>query len=482
MTIGRSFAKCSPVLGGAEDRKLEELSFREIVGAIGAEFLVGNPEARVRGVSTDTRQLKPGDLFFALKGEHADGHQYVRAAVEGGAAGVVVSDESVVPSGCGAAVLKAGDPLWALGDLSHYYRGKFDIRVVGVTGSVGKTTTKEMLASILERKWKVLKNAENFNNEIGVPLTLFQLDRSHEVVVIEMAMRGLGEIRRLACIAEPVVGVITNIGLSHVERLGSQGGIADAKAELLGGLPRDGLAVLNAEDGYYLVMRDRFAGRIVSFGSCAGADVIGARIRHSGGGRYRFVIATEGGSVEVELGVLGYHNVYNALAAAAAAYGMGVDLCTIRDGLERCRPATMRTEMVKSKTGYAVLNDAYNASPASMFAALKTLQTLTGYKRKIAVLGDMLELGEYAEKAHRDVGCAVAEHGVHVLVTVGPLAEGIAEGAKEAGFHEDAIQCCKDSLEAAEKLKAQVAGRDAILIKGSRGMKMERIAEVLLGE
>ena len=461
---------------------LEELSLREIVEAVEGELVQGGPDSRIAGVSTDTRSLKPGDLFFALKGEHADGHQYVGSAVELGASGVVISDEGTVPSRCAAAVVKVDDPLWALGDLAAYYRSKFDVRAVSITGSVGKTTTKEMLASILERKWKVLKNAANFNNEIGVPLTLFQLDRSHEVVVLEMAMRGLGQIRRLAAIAKPSVGIVTNVGISHIELLGSQSSIADAKAELLAELPPDGLAVLNAEDGYYRVMKERFGGRVISFGSCKTADVIGASIKCSRSGRCNFVVLVEGGAVEVKMPVLGHHNVYNALAAAAAAVGMGVDLQTIREGLEGFSPPAMRMELRKSKGGCVVLNDAYNASPASMVAALKTLRTLTGYKRKIAVLGDMFELGDYAPKAHRDVGRALAENGVEMLITVGPMAEAIADGARDVGFPKDAIQSYGDSAEAGRELKAQIRKGDAVLVKGSRAMKMEEIVKVLLSD
>ena len=461
---------------------MEKLFVHEIVAALEGRLLQGAPDSWVTGVSTDTRSIKPGDLFFALKGERADGHKYIGAAAEAGATGVVISDESAAPSGCTVFVVKVDDPLWALGDLAGYYRSKFDVRVVGITGSVGKTTTKEMLASILERKWSVLKNEANFNNDIGVPLTLFQLDRSHEVVVLEMAMRGLGEIRRLASIAKPLVGVITNIGIAHIERLGSQGAIANAKAEMLEELPPDGLAVINAEDGYYAVMRHRFGGRVVSFGSCKGADVVGARIKCSNLGRYSFVLLVEGGAVEVKMPVLGHHNVYNALAAAAAAVGMGVDLRTIRDGLENFSPLAMRMELVESKAGYVILNDTYNASPASMFSALKTLDALTGHKRKIAVLGDMLELGGYAPKAHRDIGGSLAGGGIHMLVTVGPLAEMIADGARDAGFPDERIQSYADSSEAAQKLAGQIVAGDAVLVKGSRGVKMEEIVRVLLSD
>jgi UDP-N-acetylmuramoyl-tripeptide--D-alanyl-D-alanine ligase len=461
---------------------LEELSIREVIQAIKGRALGGDVESGVTGVSTDTRALRPGDLFIALAGDQSNGHAYVRHALEMGAGGIVVSDEAAVPAACRAAAIHVDDTLWALGDLAAYYRNKFDVKVVGVTGSVGKTTTKEMLASILALKWSVLKNELNFNNEIGVPATLFNLDRGHEVAVIEMAMRGFGEIRRLAQIARPSVGVITNVGISHIERLGSQGAIANAKSELLSELPPDGLAVLNMEDGYYPILKDRFAGRTISFGSCKGADVMGARIKVGKDGRYTFVIMIEGGAIEVRLPSIGYHNVYNALSAAAAAVGMGVDLYTIRDGLQSFSQPAMRMELMEAASGCAVLNDSYNANPASMLAALKTLHSLAGYSRKIAVLGDMLELGDYASKAHRDIGHAVVANGVDMLVAVGDLGQEIAAGARDAGLADAAIRIYADSLEAALSLKGQVADGDVLLVKGSRGMRMEEIVRVLVGD
>jgi UDP-N-acetylmuramoyl-tripeptide--D-alanyl-D-alanine ligase len=461
---------------------LESLSIQEIVDAVDGTLLQGRSDLVVTGVSTDTRSLASGDLFFALAGENSDGHRYVKTAIDAGASAVVLSDESAVPPGASVAVVKVPDVLYAFGDLAKFYRSRFNVRVVGITGSVGKTMTKEMLASILERKWNVLKNVMNYNNEIGVPQTLFQLDRSHEVVVLEMAMRGIGEIRRLASISQPSVGVITNIGLSHIERLGSQGAIADAKSELLSELPDDGVAVLNGEDGYFEVLQSRVGCKLVSFGSCKSANVVGARIKQTELGRYSFVVMVEGGAIEVKLPVLGQHNVYNALAAAAAANAMGVDLYTIRDGLQNFSQPAMRMELVKCKAGYVILNDAYNASPASMGAALKTLNSLAGYDRKIAILGDMLELGDYAPKAHHDVGNSVAASGVSMLVTVGDIARNIAEGAGAAGFPESSIQSYANSLEAGAAVKELLAPGDAVLIKGSRGMKMEEIARILLSD
>lgn len=461
---------------------MEKLTLAEVTQAVDGALIAGDLDSAITGVSIDTRTLQAGDLFFALKGEQSDGHEFIGGALEAGAGGLVVSDESAVPADLDKPVVKVQDVLWSLGDLAAYYRSKFDVRVIGITGSVGKTTTKEMLSAILERRWQVLKNEMNYNNEIGVPLTLFQLDAGHEIVVLEMAMRGLGEIRRLTRIAKPEIGIITNVGISHIERLGSQGAIADAKSELLQELPPDGLAVLNAEDGYFSVMKDRFGGRVISFGSCKDADVIGARIRQSREGRCECVIMKQGDAIDVSMPVVGYYNVYNALAAAAAAIGMGLDMFTIKDGLENFTQPSMRMELTKSRQGFTVLNDAYNASPASVFAALKTLQALAGYDRKIVILGDMLELGDYAPKAHRDIGSAIARSGVSKLVVVGDLAADIVEGAKSAGYAESDIQWYPDSASAAIALRSQVKDGDAVLVKGSRAMKMEEIVRTLLSE
>lgn len=455
---------------------MESLTVREVNKAVKGKLLCGDPNGRITGVSTDTRTLTPGDLFFALIDQH-DGHDFIEKALDQGASGVIVSKDVCLSSN-GAAAIKVSDPLWALGDLAAFYRRRFEARVVAITGSVGKTTTKEMLSAILMLKWKVLKSELNFNNEIGVPSTIFKMDSSHEIVVLELGMRGLGEIHRLASICKPSVGVITNVGMSHIERLGSQGAIADAKAEILANLPEDGLAVLNYEDGYFYVMKERHPGKIISFGSCTGADVIGTQIQAELDGKYHFILMAEEGAIKVKLPVLGHHNVFNALAAAAAAVALGVDLYTIRDGLESFDMPGMRMEFLQTQSGCTILNDAYNANPASMSAAIKTLRAVQGYGRRVAVLGNMLELGDYSEKAHRDVG-HIAADGVDLLVTVGEFGKVIADGARNAGLPAENILSYGDSDEAAQELKGRVGNGDVVLVKGSRGMKMEKIVEAL---
>lgn len=461
---------------------MDALLVNEVVSAISGTLRRGQSDCMINGISTDTRSITAGSLFFALKGENSDGHQYIQAAMKAGASGVVVSDANMVPDDIEGVFIQASDTLVALGDLAAYYRSKFDVKVIGITGSVGKTMTREMTASILGQKFSVLKNEMNYNNEIGVPLALFMLERNHEAVVIEMAMRGVGEIQRLAQIAKPSIGVITNIGMSHIERLGSRESIALAKAELLGELPSDGIAVLNADDDFFLTLKSKFQGKTISFGLSDGADITALDAELDENGFYSFRLVTPNGETDVKLPVMGQHSMLNALGASAAAYALGVDIDSMRAGLESFTQPSMRMEFTVTESGYGVLNDCYNASPASVSAALQTLNAICGYTRKIAVLGDMLELGDFAGKAHYDIGVMLKSSGIDILVTVGELSEATAAGALTSGFSPDSIYRCADSEEAASLINTLILPGDAVLVKGSRGIKMEKIVRVLLDD
>ncbi|MHB1455419.1 MAG: UDP-N-acetylmuramoyl-tripeptide--D-alanyl-D-alanine ligase [Armatimonadota bacterium] len=461
---------------------MEALSIDEVVAATGGTMVCGNLDCKVTGICTDTRSISTGDLFFALQGENSDGHRFIRAAIESGACGAVNSDRNAIPANVDGAFILVPDTLIALGDLAAYYRSKFDVKVIGITGSVGKTMTREMTASILEQKLSVLKNEMNYNNEIGVPLALFKLESKHQAVVVEMAMRGIGEIRRLAQIAKPSIGVITNIGMSHIERLGSKDAIAQAKAELLAELPSDGIAVLNVDDDFYSMLRNKFSGKVISFGLSNEADITALDAESDENGFYSFRLTTPDGEIKVKLPVMGQHSMLNALAASASAYAMGVDMESMRDGLESFTQPSMRMEFTVTQGGYGVLNDCYNASPASVSAAIQTLNAICGYTRKIAVLGDMLELGDFAGKAHHDIGTALKNNGVDILVAVGELSEEIANGAIQSGFSVDAVYRCADSEDAALLLGDMISPGDAVLVKGSRGMKMEKIVRILLDD
>lgn len=442
----------------------------DVIAAIGGELVQGNAEVEITGVSTDTRTVKPGDLFFAIVGETFDGHAFIHTAVEKGAAAVIISH----PAEIEGTVIKVPDTLVALGDLAMWHRQRYNVRVVGITGSVGKTSTKEMVAAVLSSKFKVLKNAGNFNNEIGVPMTIFQLEPEHEILVQEMAMRLPGEIAELAEIAKPDIGVITNIGLSHIERLGTQDAIAAAKSELLESLPEEGIAVLNINDPYFGFLAQKASAGIISYGVDEG-DVQAQCVSMDEGGHPSFDLVIGQLRKHVTLSVAGAHNVPNAAAAAAVGVSFGMTLDEVVEGLESIHPTDKRANVIEAH-GYKVYDDTYNASPASMTSALHTIASMAG-DRKIAVLGDMLELGDHAEAAHHYVGKIAGESGLDMLVTVGELSKHISEGARSAGrcnTHE-----FSNSEEAAAAMKAEAKPGDVILVKGSRGMKMEKVVEAL---
>jgi len=452
--------------------RMNNARLSDVIAAMGGELAQGGAEADVTGVSTDSRTLRPGDLFFALAGENADGHEFAAAALASGASAAVVSR----PVEASGAVIRVPDTLVALGDLAAWHRRRFDVRVVAVTGSVGKTTTKEMIAAVLAPRFKVLKNAGNFNNEIGVPLTLFQLEPDHQILVQEMAMRLPGEIADLAEIVRPDIGVITNVGLSHIERLGSPDAIAAAKAELIEALPPDGISILNADDPYFDYLSGKSAGGVVSFGIASG-DVRAKDVGIDSEGWPCFTVVVGQATFPVALPIVGEHNVPNALAAAAVGLCFGLPASDIAEALEGFSPPEKRANVFFARGGWKVFDDTYNASPASMASALRTLAAMNG-ARKIAVLGDMLELGDHARPAHLEIGKLAAESGLSVLVTVGELARGIAAGARSAGFKGDTQQFAA-SDEAAAALKDGVRPGDVVLVKGSRAMKMENIVEVL---
>lgn len=447
---------------------MEPISIAEAADALRAR-VIGLAEARATSVSTDTRRSVQGALFFALRGENADGHQYVAQAFHQGAAGAVVEREVV---GAGAPQLVVADTLRALGDLARFYRERFDIPVVAVTGSVGKTSTKEMIACALCARYHTLASEKNFNNEIGVPQTLFALDRTYQAAVMEMAMRGPGQIARLAEIARPTVGVITNIGLSHIELLGSRQGIASAKAELLESLPADGVAVLPVEDDYFAFLRDRCPCPIITFGVAKPADFRATEVTFSEEGAPRFRI----NGVEVALRAPGVHHVVNATAACAAVAALGVSLEEATAQLETYHAPSMRMEILTTKDDIILLNDTYNAAPDSMRAALETLNLMASARgrRAVAVLGDMKELGDFSREAHRYVGEMARGKNIGLLVTVGKEAGEI--GRALSGKN---VRAFPDTDLAIKEIRNLVQHGDIVLVKGSRAMGMERIVEAV---
>jgi UDP-N-acetylmuramoyl-tripeptide--D-alanyl-D-alanine ligase len=372
-------------------------------------------------------------------------------------------------------MLPVEDTIYALQEMSHLHRRKFTIPVVGITGTNGKTTTKEMLASILKRKGQVLKNEGNLNNHLGVPLTLLKLAAEHRSAVVEMGMSARGEIDRLARLTDPDVAVITNIGPAHLEFLKTLDNVAEAKGELLDNLKNTGIAVLNADDPYFDKLKKKFNGAVLSFGIDGKADVSASAVTQ-GKDFTDFTITSDDSRVDVRLRTVGKHNIYNALAAAAAARAVGMPGEAVKLGLDDFVPVAMRSEL-RQVEGRTVLADYYNANPSSMEAALSALVSLRTNGKAIAVLGDMLELGDVSEEAHRSIGRMAATLAVDILITIGQRAQDIAAGARDAGMPEGHILSAASQVDAADLLKRNSRPGDVILIKGSRGMKLEKILE-----
>lgn len=457
---------------------MKTMTAGEVYRAIGGRLLQGDEGVRVARVCTDTRQIKPGDLFFALRGERFDAHDFIDRAVAGGAAVVVVS--RAVNVDARVPVIKVGDTLAGLQALAAYHRRWFAVPVVGITGSSGKTTTKDMVAAVLETRFPVLKTRGNFNNEIGLPLTLLDFSPEHGAGVVEMAMRGPGEINALCRLARPTCAVITNIGVAHLERLGSVDNIARAKGELLDHISREGFALLPGDSPHAREQARRCHGRVLYFGLDEGLDIYARDIRREGAGN-RFTLVMGNTAFEVYLPLPGRHNVQNALAAAGAGLLLGLSPAEVAAGLSRVSLSEMRMDIIEGDN-FTVINDAYNANPDSTCAALQSLEEFAAGdgRRAVAVLGDMLELGAGAVDGHRRVGTAAVRHGVALLITVGELSRETAEGARRAGGVPGGVIDCNNKKEALQVLRRELRPGDAVLVKGSRGMRMEEIVEGLL--
>ncbi|MFO7768110.1 MAG: UDP-N-acetylmuramoyl-tripeptide--D-alanyl-D-alanine ligase [bacterium] len=440
------------------------------------------PEDAFTGVSTDSRTVRKGDLFIALKGERFDGHDFVGEALRRGAHAAVVDEEWLTSQDRravrGKPLIGVPDTLEALQELARYHRRRMGIPLIGVTGSNGKTTTKEMTASVLGGRFRVLKSEASFNNHIGVPLTLLRLRRAHEAAVLELGTNHPGEIAELCRIAAPSAGIITNVGPVHLEFLGDEEGVARAKGELADAIGRDGFLVLNADDERVMGLASRTPARKVTFGFSEGADVRPEGLELRGGAFARFLLRGE----RVRLRVPGRHNVHNALAAAAAGFAMGCEPAEVREGLESYRGTAWRGELVRTG-GLLVLNDAYNANPVSTARALDLLAEWQNGKprRKVAVLGDMLELGEAAPEAHAEAGRRAAAAAVDLLVAVGSHAEEMARAAEASGLDAERIETGRDVEGAWSVLQQRLRSGDLVLLKGSRAVGLEQLVDRLRG-
>lgn len=443
------------------------LTLEDVINACGP-VVGGQAPDEFAGVSTDTRTIKTGDLFVALKSDKADGHEFVEKAIEAGAGGVVVS-ASTMSTAVPALIVE--DTQVAYGQIARAWRDKFDIPVIGVTGSVGKTTTKEMLAAALSPLGPILKTAASQNNETGVPKALLQLSEEHKAAVVEMGMRGVGQIAYLSGIARPTIGLISLIAENHIELLGSRDAIADAKGELIDALPVDGTAFLNANDPYFPRLAAKTGAKVIGF-AVEGAPTYGpidflATNPRLVDGAWTFDVNGQ----TVALKSPGRHDVGNAVSAFAVAVTLGVDPADAASALAAYEPPPMRMQIVNAAWGGTVINDAYNAAPASMKSALETLKAQPG-NRKIAFLGDMKELGDIAVEAHKELGRVIDSlGGIDALYTVGELAANIPNAARRFADSAEADAFAASDL--------AVDKGDVVLVKGSRAMKMERVANAI---
>jgi len=458
-----------------------------LIKAVSGKIIQGDQNCLIKRISIDSRTLIPGDLFFAIIGPNFDGHDFIIEAFKKGAVGAVVSkgastllqNEQIDKNKI--IIVEVKDTLSALQDWSKHYKDKFNTFNICVTGSNGKTTTKEIIAHILSQEFPLLKTSGNYNNEIGIPLTLLQLNKSHKLLVTEMGMRGLGEIKTLTNFITPDLAVLTNIGEAHIGLLGSKDNIFKAKSELLQSLDKNGIAIINRDDLYFLktleIVKNK---RVYTFGIENKSDIMADNIRIVSDKGMRFTLVVQNGiSKEIYFPLLGRYNIYNALAAAAAAFALGIELDLIERGLSSFKQLDLHMQLSNFYKGIKILNDSYNASPLSVKSALETLVEVAQNSRKIAILGDMLELGEKTDFYHREIGKKVAKLSIDILITVGQKGKVIAQSSKEEGMAEERVFSFEknERINLAKKLLNLTKPGDFILLKGSREMKMEEILE-----
>ena len=452
---------------------MNKLTLAEVVQVTGAE---SNSDAEIffEDVITDSRKVTGGELFVALKGENFNGESFAKEAIKKGAAAVMVSKTAKrLPDDI---VLKVDDTLTAYQQIAEAWRERFDIPIVAVTGSNGKTTTKDLTAAALNGLGHVQKTSGNFNNEIGVPMTLLELNDKHNAAVVEIGMRGLGQIESLAKVVKPTIGIVTNVSETHIELLGSIENIARAKGELVEAIKSGGTIILNADNKHTADMRT-LAGagvKVMTYGLENPADVTAKDVL-IGSVSTEFTLSYRGEDFDFEIPMLGRHNVSNALAAIAAGLTLGLTVEEIQRGISTLTTTKMRFEVIR-RDGLTIVNDAYNASPASMRVAIKTASEIYS-GRLIAVLGDMLELGDIAEAVHREIGAELVENKFDTLITLGELGKFIAAGARDAGLKN--VYTFDTHEDAAKKIIELVHNGDTILFKASHVMHMEKIIELI---
>ena len=450
MTLGNIAAACGGIYHGTEAAK----------------------EKTIAEITTDSRKAGKDSLFVAIKGERVDAHKFIPAVFEQGALCVISEQELADPAG---AYIQVDSSLQAIKDIAEFYRKQLDIKVVGITGSVGKTSTKEMIASVLSEKYRVLKTLGNFNNELGLPLTVFRLREEDEIAVLEMGISNFGEMHRLSKIARPDICVMTNIGQCHLEFLGDRDGVLRAKSEIFDYIAEDGTIILNGDDDKLATLHDVKGITPVFFGINSDRKIYATNIHSLGLKGIACTICTEQGDFDVTIPIPGYHMVYNALAGTAVGLSLGMTTEEIKRGIEKLESLSGRFHIIETGE-YTVVDDCYNANPVSMKASLKVLHDALG--RKVAILGDMGELGENEKQLHEEVGAEAGKQDIQLLICVGTLSAHMAMSAKETNPQMQVVHM--DTLEEAlEAIPGLLQKEDTILVKASHFMHFEKIVEVL---
>ena len=454
------------------------LTLEEISSAVGG-VLNGPGSQKVTGYSIDSRTLQPGALFFAVKGPRFDGHDFVQQVFQKNAAAAVVEERTATYSG---STIRVKSTVEALQTLATEVRRRWGKPIIGITGSAGKTTTKEMVAAVLGKKFTVLRSMGNLNNEFGLPLCLLRVERYQNIGVLEMGMSAKGEIRKLAAIAEPNEGVVTNVNPVHLEFFKSVDEIAEAKAELLDGLHYPKVGYLNNDDSRVRAMSRKFSGRIITYGIKSVAAFKVQQIQDLGLDGTAFTVHHDRRDLQFVLPLLGQHNVANALAAIAVGATHDVSWEQIREALAEMKPEKMRGQVVKFREGFAVIDDSYNSNPRALSEMIRFMGKLQGFQRKILVAGEMLELGPEGSEMHRNCGREAAKAGFETIIAVQGQAAEILEGAFEAGMNRSRLKFGRDAVETGDILARTVRKGDVVLIKGSRGVKLEQALNTLRAE
>ena len=457
---------------------------QDCLNALEGQLLRGDLACPFRGVSINSRTVVRGELFVCIKGDRFDGHDFLADVLEKKVGGIIISDPTKLPSKPVRSeeepfVIHVQDTLKALQGLASFQRKRFPFQVVAVTGTNGKSTTKEMIASILETKFKTLKTQGNLNNHIGLPLTLLKREPSHEMGVLELGMSAAGEIKSLAEIAQPDIGVITNISEGHLVQLKSLKDIQSAKGELFDALTKESTAIVNADDPLVLELARSLRAKTVTFGIDQPADVRASEIENKDNLGFQFKVSLFDKTLSVRLPYLGYCNIYNALAALATGYSLGIKEDAMTRGLENYQRMSQRNEQIQHKE-IDLINDSYNANPRSMTEALRTLDSFKTQGRRIFVIGDMLELGDRSITAHQKLGEEIAASKTNILIALGKLASLSAKSAQALAGEKIQILELASHQEAAEFLTQEAVSGDCVMFKGSRGAAMEKVLQIFM--